>query len=131
MSIHIRQGRYVAYLTAGLCVRPEMPIVVHARTVRRQRRRILNAAAQTAISNRCTTTEARTEALRAELETTLESRLRASEESLLGVYGMLLAIPLAACLKILVIRVVLPRLRAWTRGDVSDPLPIDDGQQAS
>ena len=41
-----------------------------------------NAAAQTAISNRCTTTEARTEALRAELETTLESRLRASEESL-------------------------------------------------
>ena len=51
--------------------------------------------------------------------------------ALLGVYGMLLAIPLAACLKILVIRVVLPRLRAWTRGDVSDPLPIDDGQQAS
>ena len=48
--------------------------------------------------------------------------------ALLGVYGMLLAIPLAACLKILVIRVVLPRLRAWTRGDVADPLPIDDGQ---
>ena len=48
--------------------------------------------------------------------------------ALLGVYGMLLAIPLAACLKILVIRLVLPRLRAWTRGDVADPLPIDDGQ---
>ena len=48
--------------------------------------------------------------------------------ALLGVYGMLLAIPLAACMKILVIRVVLPRLRAWTRGDVADPLPIDDGQ---
>ena len=48
--------------------------------------------------------------------------------ALLGVYGMLLAIPLAACLKILVIRIVLPRLRAWTRGDVADPLPIDDGQ---
>ena len=48
--------------------------------------------------------------------------------ALLGVYGMLLAIPLAACLKILVIRIVLPRLRAWSRGDVSDPLPIDDGQ---
>ena len=48
--------------------------------------------------------------------------------AVLGVYGMLLAIPLAACLKILVIRVVLPRLRAWTRGDVADPLPIDDGQ---
>jgi len=48
--------------------------------------------------------------------------------ALLGFYGMLLAIPLAACLKILVIRIVLPRLRAWTRGDVADPLPIDDGQ---
>ena len=48
--------------------------------------------------------------------------------ALLGVYGMLLAIPLAACLKILVIRIVLPRLRAWTRGDAADPLPIDDGQ---
>ena len=48
--------------------------------------------------------------------------------ALLGVYGTLLAIPLAACLKILVIRIVLPRLRAWSRGDVSDPLPIDDGQ---
>jgi predicted PurR-regulated permease PerM len=47
---------------------------------------------------------------------------------LLGFYGMLLAIPLAACLKILVIRIVLPRLRAWTRGDAADPLPIDDGQ---
>ena len=48
--------------------------------------------------------------------------------ALLGVYGMLLAIPLAACLKILVIRIVLPRLRAWTRGVAADPLPIDDGQ---
>ena len=48
--------------------------------------------------------------------------------ALLGVYGMLLAIPLAACLKILLIRIVLPRLRAWTRGDAADPLPIDDGQ---
>ncbi len=48
--------------------------------------------------------------------------------ALLGVYGMLLAIPLAACMKILVIRIVLPRLRAWTRGDAADPLPIDDGQ---
>lgn len=48
--------------------------------------------------------------------------------ALLGFYGMLLAIPLAACLKILVIRIVLPRLRAWTRGDAADPLPIDDGQ---
>jgi hypothetical protein len=49
MSIHIRQGRYVGYLTVGLCVRPEMPIVARARTVRRERRRILSAAAQTAV----------------------------------------------------------------------------------
>jgi len=45
--------------------------------------------------------------------------------SLLGVYGMLIAIPLAACLKILTVEVVLPRVSAWTRGDVADPLPID------
>jgi predicted PurR-regulated permease PerM len=31
-----------------------------------------------------------------------------------GVYGMILAIPVAACLKILVTDVLLPRVRAWT-----------------
>ncbi len=44
--------------------------------------------------------------------------------SIMGVYGMLLAIPLAACLKIFITDVVLPRVRAWTAGEVADPLPI-------
>jgi predicted PurR-regulated permease PerM len=45
--------------------------------------------------------------------------------SVLGVYGMLLAIPLAACGRIIVTEILLPRIRAWTRGEVADPLPID------
>jgi predicted PurR-regulated permease PerM len=46
--------------------------------------------------------------------------------SVAGVYGMLLAIPLAACAKILIREVALPRIRAWAAGTVSDPLPLDD-----
>jgi predicted PurR-regulated permease PerM len=46
--------------------------------------------------------------------------------ALAGVYGMLLAIPAAACVKILLKQVVLPRLRAFARGEVSDPLPFDE-----
>jgi predicted PurR-regulated permease PerM len=42
-----------------------------------------------------------------------------------GVYGMLLSIPVAACVKILLVEVLLPRIRAWTRGEASDPLPVD------
>ncbi len=45
--------------------------------------------------------------------------------SIMGVYGMLLAIPIAACLKILITDVLLPRVRAWTRGEAKDPLPIE------
>lgn len=45
--------------------------------------------------------------------------------SVLGVYGMLLAIPAAACGKILLIEMVLPRIDEWTRGERSDPLPLD------
>lgn len=41
-----------------------------------------------------------------------------------GVYGMLLAIPAAACAKILVTDVLLPRIKAWTHGKASDPLPM-------
>jgi hypothetical protein len=37
---------------------------------------------------------------------------------------MLLAIPFAACAKILAKHLVLPRIRAWSRGEASDPLPI-------
>lgn len=45
--------------------------------------------------------------------------------SLMGVYGMLLAIPLAACGKILFMQVLLPRINAWARGETADPLPIE------
>jgi predicted PurR-regulated permease PerM len=45
--------------------------------------------------------------------------------SIMGVYGMLLAIPVAACLKILCTDVLLPKVRAWTAGEAQDPLPID------
>ena len=44
--------------------------------------------------------------------------------ALAGVYGMLLSIPVAACVKIVLVDVVLPRIRAWTRGETSDPLPM-------
>ncbi len=43
----------------------------------------------------------------------------------MGVYGMLLAIPAAACLKIVCTDVLLPSVRAWTKGQAEDPLPID------
>ncbi|MFM1804675.1 MAG: hypothetical protein RL136_1554 [Planctomycetota bacterium] len=45
--------------------------------------------------------------------------------SIAGVYGMLLAIPIAACGKIAAIRLLLPRVRAWARGTAPDPLPLD------
>lgn len=46
--------------------------------------------------------------------------------SVLGAYGMLLAIPVAACIKILIQDRLLPKVRAWARGEVDDPLPFDD-----
>jgi predicted PurR-regulated permease PerM len=45
--------------------------------------------------------------------------------SIMGIYGMLLAIPVAACLKILCTDVLLPKVRAWTSGEAEDPLPFD------
>lgn len=42
---------------------------------------------------------------------------------LAGVYGLLLAIPVAACLKIVITEVIWPRVRAWTEGRAEDPLP--------
>jgi predicted PurR-regulated permease PerM len=45
--------------------------------------------------------------------------------SIMGIYGMLLAIPVAACLKILCTDVLLPKVHAWTAGEAEDPLPID------
>ena len=46
--------------------------------------------------------------------------------SVLGIYGMLLAIPMAACGKILCTEVLLPKIRAWTRGEAADPLPLGE-----
>ena len=44
---------------------------------------------------------------------------------LLGFFGMLVAIPLAACAKILFKEFVVPRYEAWTRGRAKDFLPLD------
>jgi len=46
--------------------------------------------------------------------------------ALAGVYGMLLSIPAAACLKIWWREVMLPRIREWSEGRRSDPLPLDN-----
>jgi predicted PurR-regulated permease PerM len=46
--------------------------------------------------------------------------------SVLGAYGMLLAIPVAACIKILIQDRLLPKIHAWARGEADDPLPFDD-----
>lgn len=43
---------------------------------------------------------------------------------LAGVYGLLIAIPVAACVKILLREVVWPRYKAWAAGDAEDPLPV-------
>jgi predicted PurR-regulated permease PerM len=45
--------------------------------------------------------------------------------ALAGVYGLLIAIPFFACIKILLREVVWPRFRAWSEGRVADPLPLD------
>lgn len=46
---------------------------------------------------------------------------------LLGFFGLLVAIPLAACAKILFKELVLPRYKAWTSGRAQDFLPLDRG----
>ena len=45
--------------------------------------------------------------------------------SVLGAYGMLVAIPIAACIKILLAEEVLPIVRAWASGARRDPLPLE------
>lgn len=47
--------------------------------------------------------------------------------ALMGVYGLLLAIPLAACIKILLQEVFWPRFQDWIAGRREDFLPIDKG----
>ena len=44
--------------------------------------------------------------------------------ALFGVFGLLIAIPIAACLKILVQEVFWPRFKAWAEGREKDFLPI-------
>jgi len=44
----------------------------------------------------------------------------------MGVYGMLLAIPVMACLKIMFMDVFLPRVHRWARGQAEDILPIEE-----
>ncbi len=43
--------------------------------------------------------------------------------ALAGVYGLLLAIPIAACLRVLMKEVFWPRFRAWAEGRAEDVLP--------
>lgn len=43
---------------------------------------------------------------------------------LAGFYGLLLAIPVAACIKIVLKTVVWPKFKAWAEGRRSDPLPM-------
>lgn len=45
--------------------------------------------------------------------------------ALFGVFGLLIAIPIAACLKILAQEVFWPRFKAWADGRAEDPLPIE------
>jgi predicted PurR-regulated permease PerM len=44
--------------------------------------------------------------------------------SIAGVYGALIAIPLTACLKIVLTDIVWPRVQDWLEGRAEDPLPI-------
>lgn len=48
--------------------------------------------------------------------------------ALAGIYGVLIAIPVAACVKILLREVFWPNFKAWTHGDAPDFLPIGRGQ---
>lgn len=47
--------------------------------------------------------------------------------ALAGVYGLLLAIPTAACLKIMIREVLWPQFKAWAEGRERDILPIERG----
>ncbi|MFO0830611.1 MAG: AI-2E family transporter [Phycisphaerales bacterium] len=43
---------------------------------------------------------------------------------LAGFYGLLVAIPVAACAKIIFEEVIMPKVKAWAKGEAQDPLPI-------
>ncbi len=46
---------------------------------------------------------------------------------LAGFYGLLVAIPVAACAKIVFEEVIMPKVKAWAKGEAQDPLPIGRG----
>lgn len=46
--------------------------------------------------------------------------------ALFGVFGLLIAIPIAACVKILIQEIFWPRFKEWAEGRAEDPLPIDE-----
>jgi predicted PurR-regulated permease PerM len=46
--------------------------------------------------------------------------------TLAGVYGLLIAIPVAACLKILLREIFWPRVEKWSKGQARDVLPIEE-----
>ena len=46
--------------------------------------------------------------------------------ALAGLSGMLIAIPVAACIKIIIREILMPRIRDWIEGRVDDPLPIEE-----
>lgn len=47
--------------------------------------------------------------------------------ALAGFYGLLIAIPVAACVKILIQEVLWPRFKEWREGRATDPLPLGGG----
>jgi len=50
---------------------------------------------------------------------------------LAGFYGLLVAIPVAACIKILMREIVWPKFKDWAEGRAADPLPIGGGSSDS
>lgn len=47
--------------------------------------------------------------------------------TLAGFYGVLVSLPVAACIKIALRELFWPRFRAWAEGRASDPLPVGKG----
>lgn len=45
--------------------------------------------------------------------------------ALFGIFGLLIAIPIAACVKILIQEIFWPRFKEWAEGRANDPLPIE------
>lgn len=45
--------------------------------------------------------------------------------ALFGVFGLLIAIPIAACVKILIQEILWPEFKKWAEGRAEDPLPLE------